>query len=85
MQSPHQITIHAVTNGFVVTVGCKTFVFGSVTALVTDLKRYLENPGQVEKEFLGNALYSEDTEPGMETRIPAGERAQTDRPPPANY
>ena len=47
------ITISPVVNGFLVTVGCQRVVFTSLDDLIGELRRYVENPAKVEKEYLG--------------------------------
>ena len=50
------INIHPVLNGYVVTVGCQTVVFGGKLALVRALESYLENPEKIEKQYLTEAV-----------------------------
>ena len=45
------ITITAVMNGFVVTVGCQTVVFNDVQTLCGQLANYLTHPEQTEQQF----------------------------------
>ena len=46
------VTINKVLNGYIVQVGCQTLVFRYMSNLVKELKRYADNPEQVEKEYL---------------------------------
>ena len=45
------IKIHAVLNGWIVTVGCQQIVFTESDHLLKQLGRYLINPKVVEKEY----------------------------------
>lgn len=45
------VTIKWVANGWIVDVGCQSFVFQSVLDLLTNLDEYLKNPDQKEKEM----------------------------------
>lgn len=44
MRLPYNVIIQGSANGFVVSVGCETFVFNSLPSLMTDLGGYLQNP-----------------------------------------
>ena len=46
------ITIKAVLNGFIVTVGCHTVVFQSADQLLAELAAYFVAPDEVEKRFV---------------------------------
>jgi hypothetical protein len=49
---PHFILITPCDNkGFLVTIGCAKFVYTDITALVMDLKDYLQDPLPVEKAY----------------------------------
>jgi len=50
------ITIKAVLNGFIVTVGCQQVVFASVEALEKDLGLYLRDPETSEKHYRENSI-----------------------------
>jgi hypothetical protein len=56
------VQIHPANGGYVVTVGCQTFVYGAdeVTELTVDLTSYLLQPEAVEKEWREN----QPNEPG---------------------
>lgn len=51
-----EITIKAVLNGFVVTVGCQTLVFQSPDALATELLHYLIDPDRTEDYYLDHSV-----------------------------
>jgi hypothetical protein len=44
MRLPHDVRIVGCTNGYIVSVGCQTFVFTSRTGLVKELSEYLDDP-----------------------------------------
>ncbi len=50
---PKEFNIQKVDNGFVVTVGCKTLVFGSQRELFNAMKLYLADPAKAEKKYAG--------------------------------
>lgn len=52
------LSIRAVLNGYIVSVGCQIVVFESRTKLLTELGRYLEDPDKVEKEYLVDSINS---------------------------
>lgn len=47
-----EIKIRKVLNGYIVRVGCETVVFQRVGDLCGELKRYLENPDLITKEYM---------------------------------
>lgn len=47
----HDVSITKVLNGYSVIVGCQTLVFQTQENLLKELKRYLDNPEIVEKEY----------------------------------
>jgi len=53
-----KITIEGVNNGWVITVGCSTFVAVDKEKMLKEIGRYIDNPGDVEKEYLGNPVNS---------------------------
>ncbi len=57
------ITIHAVLNGFEVKVGCQALVFTDVTEMLKEIRRYLKNSEQIEKEYLEKALNAKHIAP----------------------
>lgn len=50
------INITAVSNGFIVQVGCQQVVFTSVGDLCDLLSKYLRNPEDTEKNFMATAV-----------------------------
>lgn len=46
-----QISIHPARGGYVVMVGCQTFIFTGVGALIEELDNYLRDPETVEKQY----------------------------------
>ncbi len=47
------VKISRVMNGFVVKVGCQILVFQSQSELMRELDKYLANPDETEKRFVG--------------------------------
>ncbi len=47
-----EVKINAVMNGFIVNVGCQTLVYQDKLTLLLELRNYLENPEQVEKQYI---------------------------------
>lgn len=45
------VTIHAVANGYVVTVGCQTFVFQDRVVMLHEIGAYLTDPEGTEKRY----------------------------------
>jgi hypothetical protein len=45
------VTINTVENGLVIQVGCRTFVFESISQAMSEIGRYLTNPVEVEAEY----------------------------------
>jgi hypothetical protein len=65
--SMRDITVKAVANGWVVTVGCQTFAYTSVAELATDFISYLQNPTETEKRILAKAYnYQREQKNGVE-------------------
>lgn len=61
MRSPVKakpVQIHPANGGYVVIVGCQTFVYevGNVPSLVNDLETYLRAPEEVEKAWVAKYL-----------------------------
>ena len=52
MKPFREIRIRPATNGIIVDVGCKPFVYqdNELGSFLVDLKNYLDNPDQIEKE-----------------------------------
>ena len=48
----NQIKITPVLNGYHVQVGCQLLAFETTEKFLAELKRYLENPAAVEKEYM---------------------------------
>lgn len=46
-----EIRIQKVTNGWIVNAGCMTLVFDDAAKLGTELTRWLQDPGRVEREY----------------------------------
>lgn len=51
VSNPQEATIRRVANGFIITVGCKTFVSKNWDEVVAGLGEYWENPPAAEKKF----------------------------------
>ena len=65
----HTIEIKPVLNGFIVKVGCQIVVQSSKEALLSELKRYLDNPSKVSEEYLKNAINPDEKCPQLERNI----------------
>jgi len=61
MKDARSITIETVRNGFIVMVGCWRLVFGSLEELMIELKKYLNNPDEVEKVYRSKYETCDDT------------------------
>ena len=49
---PYDILISPTpNNGFICTCGCVKVVYSGITTLIHDLKEYLENPEDIEKQY----------------------------------
>lgn len=61
----HEISIHPVVNGFVASIGCKTFVFteDNKEDMVQGLADYLANPDAAEKKWVYNNTPSDGPQP----------------------
>jgi hypothetical protein len=58
------ITINAVLNGWIVTVGCQTVVYQDRNQLVTDLDAYMRDPDATEARFLHTSVNQGHTSGG---------------------
>ena len=52
----YEIRINELSNGFVVTVGCESFVFEDCNNMLHCLKKYLENRNAVTKMWLDHKV-----------------------------
>lgn len=50
----YEVRIQAVTNGYVVRVGCKTMVFNDRAKMLSELEFFLVDPEQAQKIYLEN-------------------------------
>ena len=50
------VKIEPALNGFIVTIGCTRVVFTDIKTLCTELRRYQENPDEVEGEYTRLAI-----------------------------
>ena len=68
------ISIKKVMNGYIVTAGCQTLVFGDSETLLKELGRYLEKPREVEKEYLEKYGMSDEVpvDPCIPSQAPPG-------------
>lgn len=48
----YKITIEGVSNGWVVKVGCKTFVSENKDKMLSEIGRYIDKPEEIEKEYM---------------------------------
>ena len=58
--NPRTITIEPVLYGFKVRVGCTELVFRTRKELLSELKRYLTKPAEIEKEYLKYSIHKLD-------------------------
>jgi len=50
----HSVTIQKVANGFLITVGCKIFVFESFDSMLMAVGDYFTDPEKAEKKYVHN-------------------------------
>ncbi len=55
--APYRININQVHNGFMVEVGCQTFVFESFDKLSKYMKMYFENPKDITDKHIKGELF----------------------------
>jgi hypothetical protein len=55
--SQHEVLIRQVHNGFVVNVGCQSFVFESFDTLSKYMKMYFENPNDITEKHTKGELF----------------------------
>ena len=48
------VLIHQLDYGYLVTIGCQSFAFEDFETIIGHLSAYMENPTEVEKDWLGN-------------------------------
>lgn len=57
--APYEVTIKQVNNGFIVNVGCQTFVFESIDKISGYMKEYFTKPSEtIEKHYAGKLFNS---------------------------
>lgn len=49
--SPRSIEIKPAANGYVIEIGCQTFVFENIVSMLSRIEEYYRNPGEVEQYF----------------------------------
>ena len=57
------ITIQPVLNGFLVSVGCQTVIFGDVGLLCSELARYLSDPKATEERYQRESINANKVSP----------------------
>lgn len=65
------ITIRPAANGFIVSVGCQTFVFENVAVLTSEIQRYLSNPEEREKHWMETAQNIKHTMGFVQPTLPS--------------
>lgn len=50
--SPRSIEIKPAANGYVIEIGCQTFVFESIVSMLSRIEEYYRNPNGVENYFM---------------------------------
>lgn len=53
----HMVDIRQVNNGYIVNVGCQTFVFEKLGVAMTYLSMYFEDPEGTERKFRDGTLF----------------------------
>lgn len=48
---PRQITIDPIANGYIIKIGCQTFVFESLISMLSRIEEYYKNPIEIEQYF----------------------------------
>lgn len=56
-QAMRDISIHELSHGYVVTVGCQSFAIESSTSLVARLAEYINNPAATEQKWHERKLF----------------------------
>ena len=51
----HDIKIKPASNGWIVKIGCQTFVAEHKDHMIKEVSRYIDNPCEVEKEYMEKA------------------------------
>ena len=55
-QKARDINIQSMDNGFLVRVGCQSFVFETAEKMITNLSAYLADPNVIEKSWFNGTL-----------------------------
>ena len=55
--APHEVSLRQVNNGFVVSVGCQTFVFEKFETASKYMAMYFENPDEITAKHYANTLF----------------------------
>lgn len=81
------ISIEPTMNGYIVKIVCQSLSFESRTNLLSELGKYLDNPQQMEKEYVaryGNCFRDqlEDQAPMAENRVQMGRIDESPKPYP---
>ena len=50
--SPRSIEIKPAANGYVIEIGCQTFVFESLGSMLGRIEEYYNNPAEIEQHFM---------------------------------
>ena len=48
---PRTIEIKPAANGYIIDIGCQTFVFGSLAGMIFRIEQYYSNPSEIEQYF----------------------------------
>lgn len=49
---PRKIEIKPAANGYIIDIGCQTFVFGSLAGMIFRIEQYYSNPAEIEGYFM---------------------------------
>ncbi len=64
------VTIQMVSNGYIVAVGCKTFVYTDIETLIVDLRAYSTDPAGFEKLMLADCANEKKLGKMREVHVP---------------
>ncbi len=65
----HNIKIKPASNGWIVTIGCQTFVAEDKVNMLKEIGRYIDNPAEVEKEYMDKSK-NKNMQPVVDTTAP---------------
>ena len=66
----HNIKIEPAINGWIVNIGCSTFVAEDKDTMLKEIGRYIDSPREVEKEYMDKAKNKGMLPEAIETTAP---------------